>query len=103
MKLKPQRHKANYKSLALILADIVIVNLAYPIMVLIYWNFRYSPDLMLKLLIRVPFVTLFYIGSYGVSKLYRSVWKYAGIYELFRYAAATCCCLAPPQAQFLYG
>ncbi|MBP9516075.1 MAG: polysaccharide biosynthesis protein, partial [Clostridia bacterium] len=89
MKLKPQRHKANYKSLALILADIVIVNLAYPIMVLIYWNFRYSPDLMLKLLIRIPFVTLFYIGSYAVSKLYRSVWKYAGIYELFRYAAAT--------------
>ena len=89
MKLKPQRHKANYKSLALILADIVIVNLAYPIMVLIYWNFRYSPDLMLKLLIRIPFVTLFYIGSYSVSKLYRSVWKYAGIYELFRYAAAT--------------
>ena len=79
MKLKPQRHKANYKSLALILADIVIVNLAYPIMVLIYWNFRYSPDLMLKLLIRIPFVTLFYIGSYAVSKLYRSVWKYAGI------------------------
>lgn len=68
MKLKPQSHKANYKSLALILADIVIVNLAYPIMVLIYWNFRYSPDLMLKLLIRIPFVTLFYIGSYAVSK-----------------------------------
>lgn len=97
MKLKHKGTKPTISRWALILADIVIVNLAYPIMVLIYWNFRYSPDLMLKLLIRIPFVTLFYIGSYAVSKLYRSVWKYAGIYELFRYAAATAA------AQFLYG
>lgn len=83
--------KLNKKAAMLMLADFLIINLVYPIMVLLHWNFHFDQSLFLRLLLRIPFVTLFYLGFYMIAKLYQAVWKYAGLYEFFRYSAATVC------------
>lgn len=79
----------NYKVLILVIVDFIIVNLSYPLMVFIHWNFRFDQQLLLRMIVRIPFVTLFYIGLYFIAKLYRAVWKYAGLYEIFRYSVCT--------------
>lgn len=87
--MKNEKAPFKYKVVFLMLVDFFIVNLVYPLMIFIHWNFKYDQELFIRMLLRVPYITLFYIGFYALSKLYRAVWKYAGLYEIFRYSACT--------------
>lgn len=79
----------NKKSAALVFVDFVIVNAVYLFSAFLYENFSPNARLLLSLLLRVPYVSLFYLGIYGLFKLYKTVWKYAGLYEALRTAFAT--------------
>lgn len=87
--MKVKKTPFKYKVFILIFIDFLVVNLVYPLMVFVHWNFRFDQDLFIRMLFRVPYLTLFYIGFYAISKLYRAVWKYAGLYEILRYSICT--------------
>lgn len=87
--MKVKKASVNSKVFLLVFVDFLIVNLVYPLMVFIHWNFYFDRNLFLRMALRIPYVILFYLGLYAVAKLYKAVWKYAGLYEIFRYTACT--------------
>lgn len=69
--------------------DALAINLIYFIMVYIHWNFVMDGALLLRLLLRVPFTIVLYIGFYMLTGIYTIAWRYAGLYEIARYSIAT--------------
>ena len=42
-------------------------------------------QLATRLCLRIPFLLLFYIGFNIVFKVYQTMWKYAGLYDIMRF------------------
>ncbi len=84
-----KRIRFNQKTFGLLLTDFLIVNGLYFIMVLLHWNFHPDTELLLRLCLRIPYVTLLYIGVNSFFKLYKTLWKYAGLYDILRFGAST--------------
>lgn len=83
------KKKLGKRNTAFLLADIVIVNTVYFIMTSIYWIFVTDNILLKQLTLRIPYVTLAYILVYLISGIYHTAWKYAGLYEIIKYALST--------------
>jgi FlaA1/EpsC-like NDP-sugar epimerase len=43
----------------------------------------------IRLLVRIPYVTLFYILAYWLFRIYKTAWRYAGLYEIISFGSAT--------------
>ncbi|MEG2395441.1 MAG: nucleoside-diphosphate sugar epimerase/dehydratase [Oscillospiraceae bacterium] len=79
----------NYKSFLLMFVDFVVVNVIYFVMIFFHWNFRMDINLFTNLCLRIPFVTAAYILCNVFLKLYKTIWKYAGLHEVLRYCVST--------------
>jgi len=79
----------NQRILSLMTADIVIVGIVYFVTVAIHWNFVMDKDLAIRLLLRMPYLILFYVGFNILFKLYRTLWKYAGLYDILRFGLSS--------------
>lgn len=77
--------------LLLALIDILIVNFVYFAMTLFHWNFVFDKGLIMRLSMRLPYVILFYIGFNMLFKLYKTLWRYAGLYDILRFGMSTIC------------
>ncbi len=77
------------KNSVFLLADIFIVNLIYFATTIVYWIFIPDSSLFKQLALRIPYVTLVYILSYMLFKIYNMAWKYAGLAEIFKYFVST--------------
>ncbi len=90
-----KKKKISQNTLLLFLVDFLIINTVYFAMVALHWNFHMDAELLLRLSLRIPYVTLFYIGMNLLLKLYKTLWRYAGIYDLIRFGlsviSATAC------------
>ncbi|MBE6827803.1 MAG: polysaccharide biosynthesis protein [Ruminococcaceae bacterium] len=73
----------------LMIADAVIINIIYFAMVFFHWNFVMDRFTFSRLALRVPFIIVYYLLFYYLFKIYRTAWKYAGLYEVLSFAAAT--------------
>ena len=60
-------------------------------MVFLHWNFRMDMELATRLCLRIPYVTLFYIGFNFVFRTYSTLWKYAGLYDMVRFGISGIC------------
>lgn len=83
-----QNVKIGRRTLLQIFADLVVSNCIYFLMVFLHWNFRMDTHLALQLCLRVPFVILCYIGFNILFKAYKTMWRYAGLYDLVRFNIA---------------
>lgn len=77
------------KNMMLLLVDFAVINIIYLIMVYVHWNFVMDFTLMARLLFRVPYVTFIYLASYSLFRIYKTAWRYAGLYEIIKYGAST--------------
>ena len=73
--------------LFMVIFDIVAVNGAFFLSLLMHRQFDFNVTLFVFLMRRVVFVTIAYIGLFVIRKLYRNLWKYMGFYELVNTAA----------------
>ncbi len=89
MTVKLKKKKLTKKNALFMLLDFVLINSMYFIMVWIHWNFNMDRIEMVRLLLRIPYITLFYILFYWLFKIYRTAWKYAGLYEILQFSIAT--------------
>lgn len=80
--LKKQMKHLRPQQLVLLFFDILIVNAAYFVSLLLHRRFSFDMELFSFLLVRVPFVTLIYVGLFAIRHLYRNMWRYMGFYEL---------------------
>lgn len=72
-----------------LLADVLMINLTYFAATIVYWIFIPDSLLLKQLALRIPYVTLMYILSYAVFKIYHMAWRYAGLAEMFKYFGST--------------
>ncbi len=72
-----------------LLADVLMINLTYFATTIVYWIFIPDSLLLKQLALRIPYVTLMYILSYAVFKIYHMAWRYAGLAEMFKYFGST--------------
>ena len=70
--------------LLLLIFDFIIVNGSYYLSLFLHRKFTFSIELFKFLLVRVPFVTIIYLGLFLIRHLYSNVWKYMGFYEIVR-------------------
>ena len=66
----------------MIMFDIVVVNGSYFLSLFLHNFFRFYDGEIEKLAVRIPYVTVVYIGLFLARKLYRNLLKYMGFYEL---------------------
>ena len=68
----------------MILIDFLFVNGAYLISIYLhYLDYSVMPKQILNMLfVRMPYVTIVYIGVFVVAKLYKNLWRYMGFLEL---------------------
>lgn len=84
------KRKFNWDIFRLIITDFIICNLTYFVMLLLHWNFPHiTADFLLRMCVRIPLVMIFYLGMYALFKMYSTIWKYAGFYEIVRFGAAS--------------
>lgn len=88
--LKPKK-KVGKKLVAQLALDFLCANLLYFLMVVLHWNFRMDMELATRLCLRIPYVTLFYIGFNFVFRTYSTLWKYAGLYDMVRFGLSGIC------------
>lgn len=88
--LKPKK-KVGKKLVAQLALDFLCANLLYFLMVFLHWNFRMDMELATRLCLRIPYVTLFYIGFNFVFRTYSTLWKYAGLYDMVRFGISGIC------------
>jgi len=89
---KPKKldiNKLGKKNSIFLLADIFIVNIIYFVTTVSYWIFIPDSALTKQLLMRIPYVTVVYILSYAVFRIYQMAWKYAGLSEMLKYFIST--------------
>lgn len=91
MNKKLSNRKIGKRNLALLFVDFLIINLIYFIMIYVHWNFAMDRFQAVRLLVRVPYVTLFYILAYWFFRIYKTAWRYAGLYEIISFSGATVC------------
>lgn len=89
MSSKLNRRRLSKKNALYLLFDLLITNVMYFVMLWVYLNFVFDRLITVRLLLRIPYVTLFYILSYWFFKIYRTAWKYAGLYEMLHFGIAT--------------
>ena len=70
------------QQLILILFDLIIVNGSYFLSIYLHCYFRMPSETFPRLLARIPYITIVYIGLFIIRKLYKNLWKYMGFYEL---------------------
>lgn len=70
------------QKLLMLVFDFVIVNGSYILSIYLHRFFDMPIEVLERLLVRVPYVTVVYIGLFFVRKLYNNLWKYMGFYEL---------------------
>ncbi len=83
------KKKISRRNQVLMLVDFLIVNGIYFIMTYIHWNFYMDKYELIRLFARIPYVTLFYILAYRFFKIYKTAWRYAGLYEIISFSGAT--------------
>lgn len=84
------KREFNWEILFLFLTDFVICNLTYFIMLLVHLNFPHiTADFLLHMCVRIPSVTVLYLGMYALFHMYSTIWKYAGFYEIARFGVAS--------------
>ena len=68
----------------MILVDFIFVNCSYLASIYLhYLDYSVMPrDIIDKLIIRMPYVTLVYLGVFAIAKLYANLWRYMGFLEL---------------------
>ena len=79
-------------SLILVVYDIIAVNLSYFIALLFRYDLNYTavPQKYLFSLAKIaPYYTVFCLAVFAVLKLYKSLWRFASLYELIRIIVAT--------------
>ena len=79
-------------SLILVVYDIIAVNLSYFIALLFRYDLNYTavPQKYLLSLAKIaPYYTVFCLLIFAVLKLYKSLWRFASLYELIRIIIAT--------------
>lgn len=89
MKKQRKARRVGKRTLALVLADIVIATVSYFFTVFIHWNFIMDSVTASRLLRRLPYVILFYVGFNILFKLYNTLWKYAGLYDVIRFGVSS--------------
>ncbi len=81
------------KKIILMLTDVLIINLSFIFAVCIAMDFEFgNPALQALLkfsLVRIPFVSVVFVVVFRAFGLYRSMWQYAGAYELSQCLMAT--------------
>lgn len=72
------------QQLIMILIDFVFVNGAYFASIYLHYiDYSVMPKDILKMLVmRVPYITVVYIGLFMIGQLYKNLWKYIGFLEL---------------------
>lgn len=85
------KQKANIgkRTFLLVLADSLIVNFIYFLMVFLHWNFRMDLQQAVRLCLRIPFVLLCYIGCSILFQVYKTMWRYAGLYDILRFGISS--------------
>lgn len=79
MNSKMRIHK---QQILFFILDLFIVNGAYYLSLFLHRQFNFNMFYFKFLLMRVPFVTVIYLGLFLLRKLYNNVWRYMGFYEL---------------------
>ena len=67
--------------------DIIIVNGAYFLSMFLHRQFSFDYVIFRFLVMRIPVVTLVYVGLFVLRKLYNNLWKYMGLYEVINLSA----------------
>lgn len=70
------------QQILMILIDCIVVNGAYWASVFLHNKFYMPEAYVERLLIRVPYITVIYIGLFLIGKLYKNLWRYMGFLEL---------------------
>lgn len=73
-----------YKHYLVLLADILIVVLAFFLAVFVIDKFVYVPEHYTQIICEFPFVIVMYVISFEVLGMYKSLWKYASVEELIK-------------------
>lgn len=89
MKKQRKVRKFGKRTLGLMLADSVFAFLSYFFTVFVHWNFIMNGETLWRLLFRLPYVILFYVGCNFLFKLYNTLWKYAGLYDVIRFGVSS--------------
>ena len=87
--MNPHKFKFSSTTAVLLPLDILVVNAVYFLMMFLYGNFHMSYETVMQMSIRIPFVTLLYIGIYALSQIYNIIWRYASLYDVLRFGIAT--------------
>ncbi len=74
--------RSRLQKLLMMSLDIIVVDGAYFLSVFLHDNFRMTQGNFERLIVRVPYITIIYIGLFLIRKLYNNMWKYMGFYEL---------------------
>ncbi len=70
------------QQIILITVDFVVVNFAYYISVYLHLFFDMPKEKFEMMAIRIPYVTIVYIGLFLFAKLYKNLWRYMGFLEV---------------------
>ncbi|MBR0086434.1 MAG: polysaccharide biosynthesis protein [Lachnospiraceae bacterium] len=86
--------RRHWKSVGFLLAvyDAVVVNLSYFTALWLRYDFRYTAiprDYLLRFVKFLPIYTVIALVVFILCRLYRSIWRYAGIHELYKALLAT--------------
>ncbi len=73
-----------YKHIVVLLADILIVTLAFCIGIFVNDDFRFILDHYIDMSYEIPFIIIVFLINFEVLGMYRSLWKYASVEELVR-------------------
>lgn len=84
-----QKAKISKRVLLLILADSILINAIYLAVTAIHQGFHLDTQTLLQMFLRVPFIILFHIGFNAMFRLYHTMWRYAGLYEILRFTLST--------------
>lgn len=70
------------QQIVLMIVDFVVVNCAYYISVYLHFFFDMPREKFEMMIIRIPYVTIVYLGLFLIAKLYKNLWRYMGFLEV---------------------
>ncbi len=85
--MKSLYEKIRPHQLLFFILDIIMVNGAYFLSMFLHRQFSFDYVIFRFLVMRIPFVTLIYVGLFFLRKLYNNLWKYMGLYEVINLSA----------------
>ncbi len=62
--------------------DFVVVNCAYYVSVYLHFFFDMPKEKFDMMIVRIPYVTVVYLGLFMIGKLYKNLWRYMGFLEV---------------------